>query len=76
MLNFKNNFRNSKSGDILCPRYHKEIDNKQHLFERCNQLKDLYWKYKIKSSGEIFESKTKMDRLKEIVEFIKEIGLE
>ena len=42
MLKLENNFRNSKSGDILCPRYHKEIDNKQHLFEQCNQLKDLY----------------------------------
>ena len=76
MINLKNNFRNNTNGDILCPRCHKEIDNEQHLFERCNQLEDLYWKYKIKSYEEIFESKTKMDRLKEIVEFIKEIGLE
>ena len=76
MINLKNNFRNNRNGDILCPRCHKEIDNEQHLFERCNQLEDLYWKYKIKSYEEIFESKTKMDRLKEIVEFIKEIGLE
>ena len=30
----------------------------------------------IQSYEEIFESKMKMDRLKEIVEFIKEIGLE
>ena len=76
MINLKNNFRNNTNGDILCPRCHKEIDNEQHLFERCNQLEDLYRKYQIKSYEEIFESKTKMDRLKEIVEFIKEIGLE
>ena len=76
MINLKNNFRNNTNGDILCPRCHKEIDNEQHLFERCNQLEDLYWKYKIKSYEEIFESETKMDRLKEIVEFVKEIGLE
>ena len=76
MINLKNNFRSNTNGDILCPRCHKEIDNEQHLFERCNQLEDLYRKYQIKSYEEIFESKTKMDRLKEIVEFIKEIGLE
>ena len=76
MINLKNNFRNNTNGDILCPRCHKEIDNEQHLFQRCNQLEDLYRKYQIKSYEEIFESKTKMDRLKEIVEFIKEIGLE
>ena len=76
MINLKNNFRNNTNGDILCPRCHKEIDNEQHLFERCNQLEDLYWKYKIESYEEIFESETKMDRLKEIVEFVKEIGLE
>ena len=76
MINVKNDFRNNTNGDILCPRCHKEIDNEQHLFERCNQLEDSYRKYKIKSYKEIFESKTKMDRLKEIVEFIKEIGLE
>ena len=76
MINVKNDFRNNTNGDILCPRCHKEIDNEQHLFEPCNQLEDSYRKYKIKSYEEIFESKTKMDRLKEIVEFIKEIGLE
>ena len=76
MINVKNDFRNNTNGDILCPRCHKEIDNEQHLFERCNQIEDSYRKYKIKSYEEIFESKTKMDRLKEIVEFIKEIGLE
>ena len=76
MLNLKNNLRNNTNGDILCPRCHKEIDNEQHLFERCNQLEDLYWKYKIISYEEIFESKMKMYRLKEVVEFTKEIGLE
>ena len=74
MLNHKINFRNNANGAILCPRYHKGIDNEQHLFERCNQVEDLYWKYKIKSYEEIFESNTKMDRLKEIVELVKEIG--
>ena len=75
MLNLKNNFRNNTNGDILCPRCHKENDNEKHLFERCNQLEDLYRKCKIKSYEEIFESKTKIGRLKEIAEFIKEIGL-
>ena len=74
MLNLKNNFRNNAKGDILCPRCHKEVDNEQHLFEWCNQLEDLYQKYKVKSYEEILQSKTKMDRLKEIVEFIKETG--
>ena len=74
MLNLKNNFRNNTKGDILCLRCHKKIDNEQYLFERCKQLEDLYQKYKIESYEEIYESKTKMDRLKEIVEFIKEIG--
>ena len=72
MLNLKNNFRNSTNWYILCPRCHKEIGNEWHLFEQCNQLEDLYRKYRIKSYEEIFESKTKMDRLKEIVEFIKD----
>ena len=76
MLNLKNNFRNNTKGDILCPRFHKEIDNEQHLFERCNQLEDLYQEYKIKNYEKIFESRTKMDRLQEIVEFVKEIRLE
>ena len=76
MLNLKNDFRNNTKGDILCLRCHKEIDNEQHLLERCNKLEHLYRKYKIISYKEIFESKTKMNILKEIVEFIKEIGLE
>ena len=42
MLNHKINFRNNANGAILCPRYHKGIDNEQHLFERCNQVEDLY----------------------------------
>ena len=74
MLNFKNNFRNNTKGDILYPRCHKEIDNEQQLFERCNQVDNLCRKYKIRSYEEIFESKMKMDRLKEIAEFVKEIG--
>ena len=74
MINVKNDFRNNTNGDILCPRCHKEIDNEQHLFERCNQLEDSYRKYKIKSYEEIFESKTKISRLKEIAELVKEIG--
>ena len=53
-------FRNNTKGGILCPRRHKEIDNEQHLFERCNQLEDLFRKYKIESYEKIFESKTKM----------------
>ena len=73
IINHKNNFRNNTNGNILCPRCHKEIDNEQHLFEWCNKLEDLYWKYKIKSYEDIFESKMKMDRLKEIVEYIKQI---
>ena len=68
MLNLKNNFKNNKNGDILCPRCHKDIGNKQHLFERWKQLEDLYQKYKIKGY--------EIDRLKEIIEFIKEICLE
>ena len=74
MINVKNDFRNNTNGDILCPRCHKKIDNEQHLFERCNQLEDSYRKYKIKSYEEIFESKTKISRLKEIAELVKEIG--
>ena len=76
MLNFKNDFRNKTQREILYPRCDKEIHNEQHLFDRCNQLEDLYRKYKIKSYKEIFGSKMKMDRLQEIVEFIKKIGLE
>ena len=49
MLNLKTNFRNNTKGDISCPKSHKETANEQHLFERCNQLEDLYQKYKIKS---------------------------
>ena len=33
MLGPKNNFRNSKKGDILCPKCHREIENEQHLFQ-------------------------------------------
>ena len=33
MIKLKNNFRNNRNGDILCPRCDKEIDNQQHLFE-------------------------------------------
>ena len=51
MLNLKNNFRNNTKGDILCLRCHNE--NEQYLFERCNQLEDLYQKYKIESYEEI-----------------------
>ena len=49
MLKLKTNFRNNTKGDILCPKSHKETVNEQRLFERCNQLEDLYQKYKIKS---------------------------
>ena len=64
MLNLKSNFRNNTKGDILCPRCRKEFDNEQHLFEQCSKSEDLYDEYKIDSYEEIFESKTKIDRLK------------
>ena len=58
MLNLKNKFENNTKSDTLYPRCYKQIDN-----ERCNILEDLYRKYKINSYEEIFESKTKMNRL-------------
>ena len=76
MLNLRNNFRNTAKGKIECPRCHQERDDENHLFERCTQLKLLYTKYKITTYEEIFDARVKMDRLKEIIDFIKEVGLE
>ena len=59
MINVKNDFRNNTNGDILCPRCHKEIDNEQHLFERCNQLEDSYRSIKLRAMKKYLSLKRK-----------------
>ena len=45
MIHIKNNFRNIYEHDNLCPRCKKEQDMEEHLFGKCEKLKDLYIKY-------------------------------
>ena len=47
MIHLKSNFRNIYKHDILCPRCKKEHDMEEHLFGKCEKVKDLYIKYNI-----------------------------
>ena len=75
MTNVKSNYKNKHSNNLKCDRCSKENEDEQHLFERCDQLKLLQQKYKIKNFEEVFQS-TEIERLKQIASFIKELGLE
>ena len=47
MIHLKSIFRNIYKHDILCPRCKKEHDMEEHLFGKCEKVKDLYIKYNI-----------------------------
>ena len=47
MIHLKSNFINIYKHDILCPRCKKEHDMEEHLFGKCEKVKDLYIKYNI-----------------------------
>ena len=67
MIHLKNNFRNIYEHDILCSRCKKEQDMEEHLFGKCEKLKDLYVKYNILGYEEVFTNNITIERLKEIV---------
>ena len=75
MIHLKRNFRNIYKHDILCPRCKKEQDMEEHLFGKCEKLKDLYMKYNILGYEEVFNNNNNIERLKQIVKFIEELNL-
>ena len=75
MIHLKNNFRNIYKHDILCPRCKKEQDIEEHLFGKCEKLKDLYIKYIILGYEEVFNNNINIERLKQIVKVIQELNL-
>ena len=51
----------------LCSRFKKEQDMEEHLFGKCEKLKDLYVKYNILGYEKVFNNNITIERLKEIV---------
>ena len=51
----------------LCSRFKKEQDMEEHLFGKCEKLKDLYVKYNILGYEKVFNNNINIERLKEIV---------
>ena len=47
MIPSKTHFRNIYKHNILCPRCKKEQEMEEHLFGKCEKLKELYLKYNI-----------------------------
>ena len=54
MIHLKKIFRNIYKHDILCPRWRKEQDMEEHVFGKCEKLKDLCVKYNILGYEEVF----------------------
>ena len=75
MTNLENNFHR-KYQDNNCPRCLPESDDEEHLFSSCSQLGSLYQKYRITNYYEVFENNVTIERYKEIVSFMREIGIE
>ena len=75
MINLKNNFRNIYKHVILYPRCKKEQDMEEHLFGKCEKLKDLYIKYSILGYEEVFNNNINIEQLKQIIKFIEELNL-
>ena len=75
MKNLKNNFH-GKYQDNNSPRCLREPDDEEHLFSSCSQLVSLNQKYRITNYYEVFENDVTVERYKEIVSFMKEIGIE
>ena len=75
MIHLKKNFRNIYKHDILCPRWRKEQDMEEHVFGKCEKLKDLCVKYNILGYEEVFNNNITIERLKQIVKFIEELNL-
>ena len=75
MIHLKKKFRNIYKHDILCPRWRKEQDMEEHVFGKCEKLKDLCVKYNILGYEEVFNNNITIERLKQIVKFIEELNL-
>ena len=75
MINLRNNFRN-KYQDYMCPRCENDIDDEEHLFNKCEKLKALRKKYDINNYFEVFDEQITIERMMAIVNFIEEAGIE
>ena len=70
MIHLKNNCRNIYKHDNLCPQCKKEQDVEEHIFDKCEKLKDFYKKYNILEYEEVFNSNITIERLNQIIKFI------
>ena len=72
MLNLKNNFRGSNP-ILSCGMCDTELEDDDHIFERCPSLTQLREEKQITCKDELFDSGTSMDRLSSIAEFLVEV---
>ena len=75
IIHLKNNSRNLYKRDILCPWCKKEQDVQEHLFAKCEKLKDLYIKCNILEYDKVFYNNITIERLKQITKFVEELNL-
>ena len=68
MLNLKNNFR-SNSPDLLCELCHTELEDDDHLFDRCPVLEPERSTLQIRRD-ELFENDTPLERMSVIADFL------
>ena len=75
MLNLKNNFKGQVKGDVSCPRCDLGIDDENHVFTSCPNLKNLHAKYEIHGFEDVFEN-TNLEKLRKVAWFLREANLE
>ena len=75
MLDLRNNFRR-KYEHLKCPCCSLGIDKAEHLFTKCVNIKDIQAKYNINDYYQVFEARITTERLREIINFIRDIGVE
>ena len=72
MLNLKNNFRGSNP-TLSCNLCGTDIEDDDHIFERCSSLADLREETQITSREELFDPNTSIERLSSIAEFLVKV---
>ena len=72
MLNLKNNFRGSNP-ILSCGICGTDLEDDDHIFERCPSLAQLRDEKEITSRDELFDCGTSVERLSSIADFLVDV---
>ena len=72
MLNLKNNFRGSNPV-LSCGMCGTDVEDDDHIFQRCSSLAQLREEAQVTSRDELFEPSTSIERLSAIADFLVKV---